>query len=86
MFLRAMDYIEKEKGLVPTEKALAIDKAYSDRDSVSPWAVTAVATLNEKGIMKGTTNSTFNPKSTAMVEEAVIMALRSFMLYCKCQE
>ena len=81
MFLRAMDYIETEKGLVPTEKALAIDKAYSDRDNVSPWAVTAVATLNENGIMKGTTNSTFNPKSTAMVEEAVIMALRCYLLY-----
>ena len=76
MFLRAMDYIEKEKGTVLIERKTAIDKKYEDRDKVSPWAVSAMATLNNAEIIKGSTNTTLFPAGTATVQEAVLMAVR----------
>ncbi len=83
MLLRTIDYIEKEKGLSLIEKSDTVDKKYSDRDKVSPWAVNAVSTFNKAGVIKGTTNTTINPKGTAMVEEAVIMALRVYEIVTK---
>ena len=77
MFLRAMDYIEKEKGAILIERKTAIDKKYEDRDKVSTWAVSAMATLNNADIIKGSTNVTLFPSGTATVQEAVIMAVRA---------
>ncbi|MBR6719876.1 MAG: leucine-rich repeat protein [Clostridia bacterium] len=78
MFLRTIEFVEKEKGVTLIEKKASIDKVYADRDKVSSWAVKALATLNGEGIIKGTTNSTLFPSGTATVQESVILALRIY--------
>ncbi len=82
MFLRAIEFVEKEKGVTLIEKKASVDKVYADRDKVSSWAVGAMATLNEAGIIKGTTNTTLFPSGTAMVQEAVLLSGRIWEIFC----
>ncbi len=78
MFLRAIEYIENEKGITLIEKKDVIDKKYSDRDKVSSWAAKAMATLNGADIIKGSTNTTLFPSGTATVQESVLLSARIF--------
>ena len=80
MFLRTINYIEKEKGTILIEKKDFIDKKYEDRDKVSSWAVNAMATLSDADIIKGSTIKTLFPSGTATMQESILMAGRVFNL------
>ena len=45
--------------------------AFSDKQSISPWADYAVTWVSEKGIMNGVEDNRFDPRSAYTVEQAV---------------
>ena len=60
------------------EEKTEIDSAYTDRFSVSKWAVEAIATLNKMGIMNGTSEILLSPQQTLTVEEAILLVKRTY--------
>lgn len=49
---------------------------FSDKHTISPWAVDAVETLAQYGIIRGYTNGSFKPKASATRAEAVVIISR----------
>ncbi len=77
MLYRSIKYIYESKGYIMEEET-EIDEEYADRDSVSKWAVNAVATLNKTGIMQGTSETMLSPYKDLTVEEAIIFVKRAY--------
>ena len=77
MIYRSLKYINNSKGGKMEEKT-EIDSAYTDRFSVSKWAVEAIATLNKMGIMNGTSEILLSPQQTLTVEEAILLVKRTY--------
>lgn len=77
MIYRSLKYINNAKG-GSLEEETEIDSAYTDRYSVSKWAVEAIATLNKMDIMKGTSEVLLSPQQTLTVEEAILLVKRTY--------
>ena len=77
MIYRSLKYIHNSKGGILEEEA-EIDSGYTDRSSVSKWAVEAMATLNKMGIMNGMSEILLSPQQTLTVEEAILLVKRTY--------
>ncbi len=80
MLFRAIKYIEAQSGQNPASKLGSIEK-YTDKDTVSEWAVEGVGVLAANDIMKGTSETTLSPKSPCTVEQSIILIYRLYMNY-----
>ena len=49
---------------------------FADNGSVSAWARDAVAFMSDKGIVNGVGDNKFDPKGSASIEQAMVIALR----------
>ena len=77
MIARAIAYIEKETGKTFTPAAASIEK-FSDKGTVSSWAVEGVGLLAANGIMNGTSNTTCSPKNPCTIEQSILLVYRFF--------
>ena len=77
MIYRAITYIEKEKGKTYTVKNNSI-QSYTDKNSVSSWAKQGVGILANNNIMAGTSKTTISPKSSATIEQSILLIYRLF--------
>lgn len=51
---------------------------YNDENEISDWAVNAVKSMYEMGIMKGINDYDFSPKGKYTVEQAIATMLRLY--------
>ena len=77
MLWRAAEYIQKRGEGKTLKKGAGLD-GYADKDSVSDYAVEAVAALAENGIMKGTSETTLSPQDGCTIEQSVLLVYRLF--------
>lgn len=77
MIHRAINYIAKETGVNLAPAAADLSK-FSDKDTVSAWAVDGVGTLAANGIMGGTSATTLSPKSSCTIEQSIILLYRAY--------
>lgn len=77
MLWRATEYIQKRSGKTTLKNGGSID-GYADRESVSDYAVEAVTTLSENGIMKGTSETMLSPQDGCTIEQSVLLAYRLY--------
>ncbi|WP_312093083.1 S-layer homology domain-containing protein [Aminipila sp.] len=77
MLYRAITYIEKEKSKEYISKNESLD-GYTDKDSVSNWALTATGVLANNEIMKGTSATSLSPKQNASIEQCIILVYRLY--------
>lgn len=77
MLYRAITYIEKEKGKEYTTKDDSIE-SYTDKGSVSSYAKQGVGILANNKIMSGTSATTLSPKSSATIEQSVLLVYRLY--------
>ncbi|MBQ3573431.1 MAG: S-layer homology domain-containing protein, partial [Clostridia bacterium] len=77
MLWRAVEYIQRRGTGKELKKGAGLD-GYTDKESVSDYAVEAVAALAENGIMKGTSETTLSPQDGCTVEQSVLLVYRLF--------
>lgn len=82
MLYRAIVYIENEKGKEITTKNDSIE-GYTDKSSVSSWAKQGVGVLANNNIMSGTSKTTLSPKSSATIEQSVLLVYRLYNIVSK---
>ena len=77
MVYRAIGYIRAESGvdLAPIPGSIA---SFTDKTSVSPWAVEGVGALAANGIMNGTSATTLSPKNGCTVEQSILLVYRVY--------
>jgi len=54
---------------------------YDDENAISDWARSAVRTMKSMDIMRGTSETRFEPKGIYTVEQAIATALRLYECY-----
>lgn len=61
-------------GGIPAVEATSFD----DNGDMAAWARSAVAFMNDKGIVTGTGGNNFGPKGSASIEQALLISLKMF--------
>lgn len=79
MIYRAITYIEKEKNVEYTVKNDKLEN-YTDKANVSSYALQGVGILANNNIMTGTSATTLSPKSSATIEQSVLLIYRLFTI------
>lgn len=85
----ALDNITREqlaamlaRAVVSAEELAAVGQPdYKDADRISAWAIPFVAALQEKGLMVGDQNGSFNPQAKATRAEVAALMYRVMELY-----
>lgn len=80
MIYRAIRYIADETGTDLAPKAADIS-AFSDKDTVSSWALEGVGRLASNGIMKGDSAITLSPKKSCTVEQSILLVYRVYSAF-----
>lgn len=82
MLYRAINFVEKEKGQEYTTKNNSLE-GYTDKNSVSSWAKEGVGVLANNNIMAGTSKTTLSPKSSATIEQSILLVYRLYNMVSK---
>lgn len=77
MIYRAITYIEKEQNTEYTVKDENVD-GYTDKGDVSSYALQGVGILANNNIMTGTSATTLSPKSSATIEQSILLIYRLY--------
>lgn len=72
MICSAIAYVEKETGLSLAPVPASIQH-FSDRDTVSFWAVDSMGRLAANGIMAGTSDTTLSPQAPCSLEQSILL-------------
>ena len=77
MIYRATEFIKanSSKDLTPNKADLS---KYTDKNSVSSWALESVGELAANQIMSGTSDTSLSPKSSCTVEQSILLIYRVF--------
>lgn len=77
MIYRAICYIEEKAGpaIVPNSADLT---GFTDKDTVSSWALEGVGRLAANNIMRGDSATTLSPKKSCTVEQSILLIYRVF--------
>jgi hypothetical protein len=83
MIYRAISYIEKTEGSEFINKNDSISLCYTDSNKISSYATQAVGILANNNIMSGTSSTTISPKSSATIEQSVLLIYRLYNIVNK---
>lgn len=78
MIYRATQYLAEQTGADLTPNAGSIE-VFTDKASISDWAVESVGALAANDIMKGTSATTASPKDACTVEQSILLIYRVFI-------
>lgn len=77
MIYRATEFIKANNGKDLTPNKANLDK-YTDKNSVSNWAVEGVGELAANEIMEGTSTTSLSPKASCTVEQSILLVYRVY--------
>lgn len=78
MIYRATQYLAEQTGADLTPNTGSIE-VFTDKASISDWAVESVGALAANDIMKGTSATTASPKDACTVEQSILLIYRVFI-------
>lgn len=82
MVARAVSYLEEDRAVDVTPKAGSV-AGFTDRSTVSAWAVDSMGLLAANGIFKGTSDTTLSPKKQCTVEQSILLCYRVYQLFAQ---
>lgn len=77
MIYRATQYLTGQTGKTLTPNAGSIEM-FTDKASISGWAVEGVGKLAANDIMKGTSDTTASPQDACTVEQSIVLIYRVY--------
>lgn len=77
MIYRATEFIKANNGKDLTPNKANLDK-YTDKNTVSSWAVEGVGELAANEIMEGTSTTSLSPKASCTVEQSILLVYRVY--------